>query len=152
MFNHVLLVIENLALALIIGGGVTMAAGVRPLLQEKLSQRSNSNLIATIEEISINSWNKYNHFAFISALLIVAVDLIRVSNGFSFTYWHIGLALLMALALIRKFAIDKQMKDRLNVGSASVVRSKEQNAGHRQVEFLSKMILVFALLLIILPK
>ncbi|MFD0712265.1 hypothetical protein [Paenibacillus sp. GCM10027626] len=152
MFNLILLSIENLALALIVGGGVIMAAGVRPLLLEKLSQRSDPNLVAAIEGISISSWNKYNRFAFFATLLIVAVDLIRLGSGFSFAYWHIGLAILMVIALIRKFAIDKQMKDRLNVDAAAAVGSKEQNAGHRQVEFLSKMILIFALLLIILPK
>jgi hypothetical protein len=152
MLSMILLAIENLALALIVGGGIVMATSVRPLLLEKLSQRSDPNLVSTIEGISINSWNKYNRLAFVSALLLAVVDLIRLSSNLSFAYWHLGLTILMVLALIRKFAIDKQLKLRLNTSAAAAVGSREQNAGHRHVELLSKMILIFALLLMILPK
>ena len=151
MLNLFLLAIENLALAIIFGGGVIMAVGVRPLLLEKLSIRSNSKMVSAIEEISINAWNRYNRFAFISALLVAIVDLVRLISGLSFEYWHICLNILMMLAFIRKFAIDKQLKNRLNMNGATIVGSKEQNDGHRQVEFLSKAILIFSLLLIVLP-
>jgi hypothetical protein len=57
----------------------------------------------------------------------------------------------MMVALLGKLAVDTQLKNRLSTSGAAIVGSKEQNEGHRQVEFLSKMILVFALLLIVLP-
>ncbi|WP_232697520.1 hypothetical protein [Brevibacillus daliensis] len=151
MLNLFLLAIENLALTIIFGGGIIMAAGVRPLLIEKLSMRSDPKLVSAIEEISINAWNRYNRFAFIAALLVTIVDLVRLISGLSFEYWHICLNILIVLAFIRKFAIDKQLKNRLNISGATVVGSKEQNDGHRQVEFLSKAILIFSLLLIVLP-
>lgn len=151
MLNLFLLAIEKLTLTIIFGGGVIMAAGVRPLLIEKLSQRSDSNLVSTIEGISINAWNKYNRFAFIASLILTIVYVARLISGLSFEYWHFCIAMLMVLALIRKFAIDKQLKNRLNISGSATVGSKEQNDGHRQVEFLSKVILIFALLLIVLP-
>lgn len=58
MMNLTLLAFEKLALTIILGGGIIMAACVRPLLIEKLSQRSDSNLVTTIEGISIGAWNK----------------------------------------------------------------------------------------------
>jgi hypothetical protein len=120
-------------------------------INDKLSQRSHSKLVSTIEGISINAWNKYNRFAFIAALNITIVDLVRLISGLSFEYWHFCITILMVFTLIGKLAIDKQLKNRLSTSGAAIVGSKEQNEGHRQVEFLSKVILIFALLLIVLP-
>lgn len=79
------------------------------------------------------------------------IDVLRLISGLTLEYWHFGITLLIAIALIRKFAIDKQLQNRLiNNGPASV-ESKEQNDGHFQVELLSKAILILALMLIIFP-
>lgn len=58
----------------------------------------------------------------------------------------------MLAALIGKLAVDKQLKQRLNTYAADAVGSKEQNAGHRLVERLTKLILVIALILVVLPE
>lgn len=59
MFMIVLQAIENLALAVIVGGAVVMATAVRPILSAKLASSSDSGWLATLEEISIHAWNKY---------------------------------------------------------------------------------------------
>lgn len=152
MFMIVLQAFENLALAVIVGGAIVMAAAVRPLLSEKLASSSDSGWVATIEEISIHAWNKYNRLALASAVLLLVVDTIRFLGQLSSAYWHLGLTLLMLAALIGKLIVDKQLKQRLSTYAAEAVDSKEQNAGHRQVERLTKLILVLALLLVILPQ
>jgi len=151
MLNMFLQAILTLALTIIFGGGIIMAAAVRPLINGKLSSISDPNMTAVIEEISIHAWNKYNRFAFFAALLLVLIDLIRLTSGLSTAYWHLGISLLMVVAFMRKFAIDKQLKNRLQSNGGAIVGSKEQTAGHRQVELLSKLILVASLILIILP-
>lgn len=152
MFIIVLQAIENLALAIIVGGAIVMAAAVRPLLSEKLVLSSNSGMVATLEEISIKAWNKYNRLALASTVLLTVVETIRLLGQLSSAYWHLGLTLLMLAALIGKLVVDKQLKQRLSTYAAEAVDSKEQNAGHRQVERLTKLILVIALLLVILPE
>ncbi|GAA0135212.1 hypothetical protein YSY43_20520 [Paenibacillus sp. YSY-4.3] len=152
MFMFILQAIENFALALIVGGAIVMAAAVRPLLSEKLALSSDSGMASTLEEISINAWNKYNRLALASTVLLSVVDMIRIIGRLSAAYWHMGLTLLMLAALIGKLAIDKQLKQRLNTYAADAVGSKEQNTGHRQVEWLTKLILVIALLLVLLPE
>lgn len=151
MMNLTLLAFEKLALTIILGGGIIMAACVRPLLIEKLSQRSDSNLISTIEGISIGAWNKYNRFAFVAALTLMLIDVLRLISGLTSEFWHFGITLLIAIALIRKFMIDKQLQNRLINNGPATVGSKEQNDGHFQVELLSKAILILALMLIIFP-
>ncbi|WP_019638916.1 hypothetical protein [Paenibacillus fonticola] len=152
MFTILLQAIENVALALIVGGAIVMAAAVRPFLSEKLALSSDAGLVATLEEISINSWNRYNRLALASAAALTVVDIIRFLTQLSAAYWHLGLTLLMLTALTGKLAVDKQLKLRLNTHAAAAVNSEEQNRGHRQVERLTKLILVIALLLVILPQ
>ncbi|WP_110929888.1 hypothetical protein [Paenibacillus bouchesdurhonensis] len=151
MFMIILQAIENVALALIVGGAIVMAAGVRPLLSDKLALGSDSGMAPTFEEISINAWNRYNRLAFAAAVLLLVVDMIRLLGQLSSVYWHMGLTLLMLVALIGKLAVDKQLKLRLNTYAAAAVNSKEQNKDHRKVERLTKLILVIAVLLVILP-
>lgn len=152
MFIVILQAIENVALALIVGGAIVMAAAVRPFLSGRLALSSDEQIASTLEEISINSWNRYNRLALASAVALMTVDVIRFLSQLSSAYWHLGLTILMLAALIGKLAVDKQLKQRLNTYAATAVNSKEQNAGHRQVERLTKLILVIALLLVILPQ
>ncbi|GIP60832.1 hypothetical protein [Paenibacillus woosongensis] len=152
MFMFILQAIENFALAIIVGGGIVMAAAVRPLLSAKLAISTGSDVAPVFEEISINAWNRYNRLALLSAAALLIVDVIRVLTRLSSAYWHLVLAFLMLAALIGKLAVDKQLKQRLNTYAADAVGSKEQNAGHRLVERLTKLILVIALLLVVLPE
>ncbi|AZK45378.1 hypothetical protein [Paenibacillus lentus] len=151
MLIFILNAIENVVLGLIVGGAIVMAAGVRPLLSDRLALSVETGMAPLFEEISINAWNRYNRLAFAAAVLLFFVDMIRLLSALSSAYWHLGLTLLMLAALIGKLVIDKQLKQRLSTYGAAAVNSKEQNAGHRQVEWLTKLILVIALLLVILP-
>ncbi len=78
MLSGILASIDRLSLALIVGGGVMMAAGVRPLLLPILAQRDSTALAATIEGISINAWNRYNRYAFLATGTLAAIDIVRI--------------------------------------------------------------------------
>ncbi|CAJ1000844.1 hypothetical protein [Brevibacillus aydinogluensis] len=151
MLNLVLAAMERLALTVIVGGGVVMAAGVRPLLLSILAKPGQPDLAETVEGLSINAWNRYNRFALWAAIVVAVVDLVRIVTGLAFSWWHVGLILTIFVALLGKLLIDQTLKTRLNETGAEAVGSAEQRAGHRRVEFLSVVILVLAVLLVILP-
>ncbi|ERI10696.1 hypothetical protein HMPREF0083_01200 [Aneurinibacillus aneurinilyticus ATCC 12856] len=149
MMQMVLLWIERLALALIVGGGIIMAAGIRPLLIPLLGERGNPALVSIIEKLSISAWNRYNRYAFLSIVLVVIIDILRIVTELPFSYWHAAIAIVIMIALLGKLAIDRELRLRLQEKSAEVVGSIEQNTGHRRVELLTKIILILAIILTI---
>lgn len=152
MLEMFLRAFETLFVSLIIGGGVIMAACVRPFLLHVLSGKDKSpELISTVESISIQAWSRYNRYAFFSSLSLLLLEGIRIFTESSYSYWHIGIVGVIILAFIRKFAIDHQLSSRLQKNGSSAVGSIEQNMGHRQVELLSKIILLLAVIVAILP-
>jgi hypothetical protein len=144
--------LETLFIGLIIGGGVIMAACVRPFLLQVLSGGGNRELVSTVEGISIKAWNRYNRYAFFSSLLLLLLDLIRYFAGLGNPLWHMGILGIIVLAFLRKFQIDRQLSVRLQEKPLAAAGSAEQNAGHRQVERLSKIILFLAVIAVVLPK
>lgn len=152
MFEMFLIALETLCIGLIIGGGVIMAACVRPFLLHVLFNSPNSEIVSTVEAISIKAWNRYNRYAFFSSLFLLLLDAIRFFVGFTYSLWHVGIMSIIVLAFVRKFAIDRQLSIRLQENSSAVVGSEDQNAGHRQVELLSKIILFLAIIAVIVPK
>lgn len=152
MLNTILLIIERFSLALIVGGGVIMAACVRPLLLQQLSRREYPELVSSVEGISIGAWNRYNRYAFISTVILVILGLIRILLGIDLPYWKLGLSMVMFVLLLWKFVIDAKLKTRLQEIGDAAVGSEQQRAGHRQVELLSKIILVLAVVLTILSE
>lgn len=152
MLNLIFLAIERLAIAFIVGGGVIMAICVRPLLLQHLSRREHPELVSNVEGISIGAWNRYNRFALISTVILVVLGFIRILLRIQFSYWETGLSLVMFVLLLRKIAIDRKLKARLHEIGDAAVGSEQQKAGHRQVELLSKVILVVAVVSIVLPE
>ncbi len=152
MFEMFLYALETLCIGLIIGGGVIMAACVRPFLLHVLFNSRNSEIVSTVEGISIKAWNRYNRYAFFSSLFLLLFDAIRFFAGLTYSFWHVGIMSIIVLAFVRKFAIDRQLSIRLQENSSAVVGSEAQNAGHRQVELLSKIILFLAIIAVIVPK
>lgn len=145
-------VLETLCVGIIIGGGVIMATCVRPLLLPILSNSKNPELIATIEDISIKAWNKYNRYAFLASLCLLFLDGMRFFMAFPCSYWHAGIVSIIVLAFMKKFTIDRQLSIRLQTNSSNAVGSVAQNAGHRQVERLSKIILFLAVLAVMVSR
>lgn len=152
MLEVLLHVLETIGMSLIIGGGIIMAACVRPLLLPLLSTDENPKLASTIEGISIKAWNGYNRYAFLASILLLLLEGIRFLTGLPFSYWHAGVISLIVLALSRKLMVDRQLSLRLQTASTHAIGSVEQNAGHRQVELLSKMILLLAIITVIVPR
>ena len=152
MFEMILIAPETLCVGLMIGGGVIMAACVRPFLLHVLANNSNSEIVSTVEGISIKAWNRYNRYAFFSSIILLLLDGIRFFTGLKYSLWHVGIMIIIVLAFARKFAIDRQLSIRLQENSSSAVGSEAQNASHRQVELLSKIILFLAIITVILPK
>jgi len=152
MFNLILLAIEKLALTIVLGGGIVMAAAVRPVLQKKLKHVSNMSVLYNVEGISIQAWNRYNRYSFMAVILVAIVELVRLISGYSTQYWYIGVALFIIVLFIGKLLIDKKLTNNLNSEGASAVGSNKQSRGHHQVELLSKFILVFALVLMVIPN
>jgi hypothetical protein len=142
--------VERILLALIIGGGIVMASCVRPLFLEVLNGESKDSTVILIERISINAWNKYNRIALLSTLIILALELVFIALGWSYTYIHLGIVILMVIALIRKLQVDQKLKNRVKIHDVSNVVSAEQKSGHREVELLSIGILILALLMMII--
>lgn len=151
MMQMVLLWIERLALAVIVGGGVVMAAGVRPLFAPILAERGNAALVSTIENLSISAWNRYNRYAFLSIVLVIIIDVLRIVAGLTFSYWHIAMAIAIMIALLGKLVIDRKLQSRLREKSIEAVGSTEQNTDHRRVELLTKIILILAIILTVFP-
>lgn len=151
MLEVILMSIERVSLAIIVGGGIIMATCVRPLLLQQLLRKDRTEIVKLTEAISINAWNRYNRVAFAAITVMVVSDFIRIGMRIHYSYWHLGLASIILLLLLWKFVVDKLLKKRLMEKGDAAVNSIEQNKGHRLVELVSKIILILSLLLIILP-
>lgn len=151
MLEVTLMSIERVSLAIIVGGGIIMATCVRPLLLQQLSRKDRTEIVKLTEAISINAWNRYNRVAFAATTVMVVLDFFRIVMGIQYSYWHLGLAAIILLLLLWKFIVDKSLKKRLMEKGDAAVNSIKQNKGHRLVELLSKIILVLAIILTILP-
>ncbi len=68
-----------------------------------------------------------------------------------FSFVHFSLITIVLLLLLWKLSIDKKLSSRLEKQSSNAVGSAEQNEGHRQVELLSKLILILILTVSLLP-
>ncbi|AIE61727.1 hypothetical protein [Bacillus methanolicus] len=151
MLEVILMSIERVSLAIIVGGGIIMAACVRPLLLQQLSRKDRTEIVKSTEAISINAWNRYNKVAFVATTVMMVLDFIRIGMRIQYSYWHLGLVAIILLLLLWKFIVDKSLKKRLLEKGDAAVNSSEQNKEHRLVELLSKIILVLAIILTVLP-
>ncbi|MDX8367996.1 hypothetical protein [Cytobacillus sp. IB215665] len=151
MLEIILISIERILLAVIVGGGIIMAASVRPLLLQQLSHKDRLEIVNSIEAISIMAWNRYNKVAFVATTIIMFLDLIRFGIGIQYSYWHLILVSIIQLLFLWKLIVDNSLKKRLIEVGEAAVNSLEQNHEHRLVELLSKIIFVSAIILIILP-
>ncbi|USG63334.1 hypothetical protein NDK47_14180 [Brevibacillus ruminantium] len=153
MLEWTMRVLEILCYGLIIGGGVIMAVCVRPLLLPLLSSDKTPDVVSLIEGISIQAWNRYNRYAFYSSLVLLLLNVIYfLSAAAPSSLFHVAIMLLVVLGFARKFSIDRQLRTRLEENAHAAVGSIEQIAGHRQVELLSKIILILTLIALIFPK
>ena len=151
MLEEILMSIERVLLALIVGGGIIMASCVRPLLIQQLSRKDKPEIVTSIEAISINAWNRYNRVAFVATAVMMGIDLIRIGMRIQYSNWHLSSEAIILILLLFKFTIDKTLKKRLLEKGEAAVNSSSQNNGHNLVEFLSKIILVLAIILTVLP-
>lgn len=151
MLDVILMSIEKILLAIIVGGMIIMAACVRPLLLQQLSRKGAPEIVKLIEGISINAWNRYNRVAFAAAAVMIILDFIRIGKRIQYSYWHLGLEVIILFLLFLKFAIDKTLKKRLIENGDAAVNSSEQNKGHYLVELLSKLILIVAIIVTVFP-
>lgn len=146
MLSIIVLALDSLCLALILGGGIILAACVRPVLLRISTASGNPELITTVEHLSIQSWNRYNLYAMGGSVGLFLLDMVRLLAGLPLSYWHFAASVLMILAFTRKLVMDRQLSKRLQSGAEAAVKSAEQRAGHREVEWLTKIILLLALL------
>ena len=151
MLETIFMSIEQISLAIIVGGGIIMAVCVRPLLLQQLSRKDRPEMISIIETISINAWNRYNRIAFAAIVIIMVLDLLRIGVNIQYSFWHLGLVFIILLLLLWKHIVDHSLKKRLLEMGDTAVNSAEQNKEHHLVELLSKIILVLAVILIVLP-
>lgn len=142
--------LEVLCLTMILGGGLVLAACVRSFFLRTQAVSANPEIISTVEDLSIKAWNRYNRYSFLCSLGLLALDVIRFSAGMVLSFWHLATILVLVLAFMRKFSIDHQLSKRLRDEAAGAVGSKEQNAGHREVEMITKLILILAFVTLLL--
>lgn len=102
--------VERFALALILGAGVFMVAGVRPLLAQ-LDQPGLANEVALlVGEVRNGVWLRYNRVALLAALALLGVAALRAVAGQQReALIRIGGAVLLALVLVRKDLADRKM-------------------------------------------
>lgn len=151
MFEVILMSVERFLLALIVGGGIIMAVCVRPLLLQNLKQKDKQAFVNLIEGISINVWNRYNIVAFVATAIMLALDILRIIIRIKYSYWELVLETIILFLLFLKITLDKSLKKRLLEYGNSAINSSEQNKGHQLVELLSKVILLLAIILLIIP-
>lgn len=142
-----LYVIEKLLLSLIVGGGIVLAACVRPFISLALAGNDQA-IKETVENISISYWNRYNRLALISISLFALLEVVGLFIHALTSSVSLGLAVAILLMLVRKLVVDSTLRRRLQTNPGAV-GSEEQNRGHREVELLSKLIIVLALVLLL---
>ena len=147
MVSEVLMAFEQVALAMIIGGGIVMAVCVRPLLLRLLSHKDRPEMVHLAEALSIHAWNRYNR----AALAILMLDLTRMGAGIHYTAWHVCLSGTILVLFFVKFVVDRSLRKRLEEKGSAAVDSFEQKRGHCLVELLSKVILVLAICVTVFP-
>ncbi|HZG80060.1 MAG TPA: hypothetical protein VEZ13_04720 [Brevibacillus sp.] len=145
MLSIIVLTLDMFCLALILGGGIILAACVRPFLLRISTASGNPELITTVEHLSIQSWNRYNLYAMGGSVGLFLLDIVRLLAGLPLSYWHFAASLLMIVSFTRKLIMDRQLSERMQSGAEAAVESAEQRAGHREVEWLTKVILLLAL-------
>ncbi len=142
------LTLQKILLAIIIGGGIIMASAVRPLFLATLQAQALP--LAPIEQMHIAAWNRYNQRSLFAAL---AFSLLEILHQVS--HWHLDVlpllcSLLLLLAFSRKLAVDRRLRKLVEEHHELAVGSATQQAGHREVEILSIVILFLALVNLVL--
>jgi len=149
MISFIVQSLDMLCLTLVLGGGIILATCVRPFMLRITTASADPELLTTVEQLSIQSWNRYNRFVMGGSIGLFFVDIVRLLAGLPLSYWHFAASILMVLALTRKLIVDRQLNERLQSGADAAVASEEQRAGHREVERITKMILLLALVALI---
>lgn len=147
----VLQTFEKVVLAIILGGGIGLASNMRPNIMRQLQKNKDQQAGPIIERISIDSWNSYNRSALWYTILFLIFQVIRWTTPLENSLFHLlGVTVMLAIWL-RKLAADKNLKARTENEEATYVTSADQQKGHREVEVLSKALLVITFALFISP-
>lgn len=148
MIDLLFLSLQKILLAIIIGGGIIMASAVRPLFLATMQAQALP--IAPIEQMHIAAWNRYNQRSLLAALLFVLLELLRQASTGQYHLLPLLGSFLLLLAFLRKLAVDRRLKRRVEEEQELAVGSSAQEAGHREAEILSIVILLLALVNLVL--
>ena len=150
MFNVLSMAVEQFLLSLIIGGMIILVICVRPLLLKQLARKDQKEVHSLIEEISINSWNRYNKVAFVAITIILVLDIMQFIIEKNLSYWNLVLEVIVLLLFLLKLIVDKSLIKRLSQYGNDAVHSSEQKSEHRLMELVSIVILLLAIILLFL--
>jgi hypothetical protein len=140
--GHFLVSLQLLCLAVIVGGGLVLGGGVRPHFLKAMNQAKAAN---ELEPLHINVWSAYNRFSLIAVLILLLVQflsfvVLHQHHVFSFT-----LSIILFLLFLTKLWIDRQLKSRA-LEDPFAAHTSEQKKDHKQVEFLSILILALSII------
>ncbi|MEJ8547314.1 hypothetical protein [Brevibacillus borstelensis] len=138
--------LERIGLALVAGGGIVLAACVRPFFAGGMKNSTEEGKIM-LEKLSIAYWNRYNRLALLGVCIVFVLEAIRFFAGTAFSAAMLAGLPVMALLFGRKLVIDKQLRRRTE-GGAAVIESEEQRRGHREAEVISKLVIPLAAVLL----
>jgi hypothetical protein len=145
-------------LAVILGGGIILAAIVRPRLLRAQRPGAQAAVAATIESVSVGVWHRYNQVALVSTAVVGVVEGAQTLRGADQAPLHLTalvIAAVQALVLALKLVIDRQIiRQNARTPASSMTRGgedRELDDRHALVEWLTLPVFILTLVLMILP-
>lgn len=113
MEEWLLSIVERTALALILGGGITLAFCVRPVLISDLGPGVEKSKVAFIDALRIAAWERYDSFALICILIVIGLQGVSLLLSGELGFLRLGACVVVVGILLRKLFLHRAFKARL---------------------------------------